>query len=364
MYYHCKKCNKSWNFPIGRCIFCGNDADTITETVYEVMGYSEVNIPSKGNEKTPYYVYILKDKNDNKIIQKSFTKYQIGDRFDLDDDKSESLTIGVVGTGLLGSQIAEYTLQHDYPTIVKTRSESRKKSLYDKIKKRISKSLTEDEVGRYLQKLEITTDHSEMGRCDVIIEAVSEDIDVKKNLFKELSNICNHNTIFATNTSSLSIDDLANITDRPDKFIGMHFFNPVHKMDLIELVMGKSTSEETKNAMVALATNLNKKPIVVKNSPGFIVNRFLLPQINEAVRIFEEGIATKEGIDSAIKLGLNNPMGPFELADIIGLDICVSILEVLADGLENERFKPTKLLYEMVNEGKLGYKSGEGFYKY
>ena len=364
MHYYCKKCNKSWNLPVERCIFCGNEIDIINETVYEVMGYSEVNVPSKGNEKTPYYVYILKDKNGNKIIQKSFSKYQIGDRFELESETLRRLTVGVVGSGLLGSQIAEYTIQYGYLTMVKTRSEARKDVIYAKIKKQISKRLTEEEIDRCLQKLKITTDYSDMEKCDVIIEAVAEDVDVKKNLFRELSKVCMNSTIFATNTSSLSIDDIAKATDRPDKFIGMHFFNPVHKMDLIEVVIGESTSDKTRDEIVGLVIDLNKKPIVVKNSPGFIVNRFLLPQINEAIRMFEEGIANKEDIDAAIKLGLNNPMGPFELADIIGLDICLSILEVLADGLGNDRFKPANLLYEMVNDGKLGYKSGEGFYKY
>ena len=154
------------------------------------------------------------------------------------------------------------------------------------------------------------------------------------------------------------------MTDRPEKCIGMHFFNPVHRMDLVEVVIGSATDEQTKSAIIDLVLKLNKKPIIVKNSPGYVVNRLLLPQINEAIYILEEGIATKEDIDSAVKLGLNHPMGPFELADFIGLDICLSILNELLKNFNNPKYRPSQLLKTMVAEGKLGFKSGEGFYTY
>ncbi|WP_203225607.1 3-hydroxyacyl-CoA dehydrogenase family protein [Methanosarcina barkeri] len=282
----------------------------------------------------------------------------------MDNEKPGNITIGVIGTGLLGSQISQYMLEYGYPTVIKTRSEGNKQLIFDKIKKKLGKKLTEEEVDKKLEKLQITIDYPALKTCDLIIEASAEDIEVKKEIFQDLSQICRSETIFATNTSSLSIDEIAKSTDRPDKCIGMHFFNPVHKMDLIEIVIGEKTSCETKDAVVSLSTDINKKPIVVKNGPGFIVNRYLLPQINEAILMLEEGAAAKEDIDSAIKLGLNHPMGPFELADFIGLDICLSILEVLSRGLGPERVKPAKLLYKMVEEGKLGHKSGEGFYKY
>jgi len=144
----------------------------------------------------------------------------------------------------------------------------------------------------------------------------------------------------------------------------MHFFNPVQKMDLVEVIIGKQTSIETQDKIVQFSMDLNKKPVIVKNCPGFVVNRYLLPQINEAVKMLEEGVATKEDIDSAIKLGLNHPMGPFELADLIGLDVCLSILEVMSEGFNDDKFIPSKLLIEKVNEGNLGFKTGEGFHKY
>lgn len=365
MLYTCDNCHKTWNIPVDKCIFCGNALKLNEQTSqYEVLGYSEVHVPSLGNENIPYYVYLLKDLKGNKVLKKSVHKYQVGDLFELEKDISNDLVIGIVGTGLLGSQIANYILEYGYKTIIKTRSEEQKAKIYDKIQKKLSKNFNREQVDKSLQNLQITTDYVDLSLCNVIIEASVENIEVKQEIFQELSKFCNNGCIFASNTSSLSIDDLAIASKRPDKVIGMHFFNPVHKMDLVEVILGKQTSEFTQDLIVKLTIDLNKNPIIVKNSPGFVVNRYLLPQINEAVRMLEEGISSKEDIDSAIKLGLNNPMGPFQLADFIGLDICLSILEVLEKGLGSERFKPTKLLYEMVENGKLGFKSGEGFYKY
>lgn len=363
MYYYCAKCNESWSSPVEKCIFCGNVVKKVEEcSSYEVVGFSEVQVPSTGNEKVPYFVYLLKDKNGNQILKKSFHKYQIGDLFEVENERVGHFKVGVIGTGLLGSQISEYMLVYGYSTIIKTRSEDRRNQIKDKLKKKLAKKFTENEINACLKNSKITTDYSDLSTCDLIIEASSEDLEIKKNIFKELSKVCTPGTIFATNTSSLSIDELAKATDRPDNFIGMHFFNPVHKMELVEVVVGEQTSPETIEMIKKFTIELNKKPIVVKNSPGFVVNRYLLPQINEAIRMLEEGIVSKEDIDSAIKLGLNHPMGPLELADFIGLDICLSILEVLTEGFGSECFKPAKLLREKVSEGKLGYKSGEGFY--
>lgn len=365
MYYCCKNCNKLWSLPVDKCIFCGSTVDKMEEfNNYEVIGFSEVQVPSTGNEKTPYFIYMLKDINGNKILKKSFHQYNIGDLLEIEKEENKDYNIGIIGTGSLGSQIAEYMLLHGYPTIIKTRTESSIYAIRNKIEKRLAKKLSEKELNALLKNLLITTNYSKLHTCDMIIEAAAEDINIKKNIFRKLSKVCDEQTIFATNTSSLSIDEVAKVTNRPDKFIGMHFFNPVHKMELIEVVVGEATSVATQNIITQFAIGLNKKPIVVKNRPGFIVNRYLLPQINEAVRMLEEGISSKKDIDSAIKLGLNHPMGPLELADFIGLDICLSILEVLSKGLGSERFKPANLFYEMVAQGKLGYKSGEGFYKY
>ena len=364
MKYCCIHCKKCWNHPVEKCIFCGKEITQIKETRYKVIGYSKVFIPSTGNEKVPYFVNLLVDKQGHKIFQKSFQKYDIGKIIDLMEVTVQDQKIGIVGSGLMGVQLAAYMIQHGFPTILKTRSEDSKRIAYTKIQKNISKRMSEEEVNKSLRLLTISTDYNNLAKCDLIIEAIAEDSTLKKEIFKNLSNICKQSTIFSTNSSSLSIDELADMTARPEKCIGMHFFNPVHRMDLVEVVIGNTTSDETKSKIIDLVLKLNKKPIVVKNSPGYVVNRLLLPQINEAILTLEEGIATKEDIDSAVKLGLNHPMGPFELADFIGLDICLSIINVLYKKFEDPKYRPSHLLNTMVEEGKLGFKSGEGFYKY
>jgi 3-hydroxybutyryl-CoA dehydrogenase len=364
MQYYCEKCQKYWMYPVEKCIFCSGTIFQKEETKYRVVGYSEILIPSAGNERVPYYVNLLEDENNQKIIRKSFIKYQIGDFFSFERDIHQNVIIGIIGAGLLGIQLSVYMLLFGFLTILKTRDENTKENSVQKIRKLLSKKCDEDEVTYFIKNLTITTRYSDLNQCDIIIEAVAEDIAIKKEVFYELSQVCPKTTIFATNSSSLSIDEIAQEIPNPDRCIGMHFFNPIQKMDLVEVVIGQKTSAFTKKTIVAFAANLNKKPIIVKNSPGYIVNRLLLPQINEAILLFEEGIATKEDIDSAVKLGLNHPMGPFELADFIGLDICYNILDILHNNFKNPKYKPANLLHEKVTKGKLGYKTGEGFYTY
>lgn len=362
--YYCKACNKYWSYPVKKCIFCDGELQEINESKYKVIGFTQVAIPSVGNEKVPYFDYLLEDKNGNKIINKSFNNHKIGDTIDLAIADKNDLLIGVVGTGQLGSGIAEYLLRIGYSVILKSRSDVNSKKTIQRISKKLSKDNTNDQVENYLSDLKLTLEYGDMKECDIIIEAVIEDINAKKDVFKTLSTICNKKTIFASNTSSLSIDEISSVTDRPDKCIGMHFFNPVTKMDLIEVIIGKNTSDATKDTIVGFSKDLHKKPIIINNSPGFIVNRLLLPQINEAVKLYENGIATTEDIDAAMKLGLNHPMGPFALADLIGIDVCVLILNTLYQSFKEDRYKPANTLIKLLNEGKVGFKSGEGFYKY
>ena len=364
MDYYCSNCGKWWKYPIKRCIFCGEKVQEIVETEYRIIGFTQVQVPSIENPKVPYFNYLLEDKNGNKIIIKSFQEHKIGGFLDLKEaeKKKNIYTVGVIGTGQMGFGIAEYILNSGHFIIIKT--QSKKEVVISKFIKRISKYHTEEQLNEIMEKLTVTLDYSEMKECDIIIEAVPEDIDTKKIVFKELSKYCKKDTIFATNTSSISIDDIAESTDRPEKFIGMHFFNPVSRMDLIEVVVGNKTSEETQKWILNFSYELQKIPIVVKDSPGFVVNRLLLPQINEAVLLLEENKVNKEDIDKAMKLGLNHPMGPFKLADFIGIDICLSILETIYKNMGDEKYKPANTLVEMVKEGKLGFKSGEGFYKY
>jgi 3-hydroxybutyryl-CoA dehydrogenase len=361
---YCRKCDKHWNYTVEKCIFCGNATSQLNNKKNRVIGYTKVSIPSAGNEKVPYFVYFLEAENGIKSFKKSYEKFEIGDVIDSEEIEKNKMKIGVVGTGLMGSQIAEYLILHGYETVLKTRDKRNKDLVFSKIEKRVSKGLSEIETSKCLQSIQITGDYVDLSDCDIVIDASAENIAIKKEVFKNLSSVCGTNTTLATNSSSISIDEIAASTSIPENCIGIHFFNPVRKMDLVEIVIGEKTSEEVKDRVFEFIKDLGKNPIFVKNSPGFIVNRLLLPQINEAVKLLEAGIASKEDIDMAVKLGLNHPMGPFELADFIGLDTCVSILEILSEDLINKNLKPAGLLYNMVKEGKLGYKSKEGFYKY
>ena len=295
---------------------------------------------------------------------KSTIEYNIGDRVDFELDRKSSILIGIVGIGSMGLQIAEYFLSYGFNVHLKTRNSDKIVSIYERIQKNLSKKYTSDDVRKILDRCQITTEYLDLKGCDLIIDASSEDFDIKESIFREISEIKKENAIIATNSSSISIDKLAAVTKMPEKCIGMHFFNPVRKMSLIEVIIGEKTSNDVIDTIFAVAKSIDKEPIVIRNSPGFVVNRLLLPQINEAIRLLEQNVANKESIDSAVKLGLNHPMGPFELADYIGLDICISILNELHIELESEFYKPANLLKTLVGEGKLGIKTGEGFYNY
>src|SRR5690606_35401538 len=203
-----------------------------------------------------------------------------------------------------------------------------------------------------------------ISHADLIIEAATEALDVKLSLFEKLSSLCSPHTIFATNTSAISITKLASITNRPDKVIGMHFMNPVPIMKVVEVIRGYNTSDATTQLIMNLAVNLGKEPVEVNDYPGFISNRILMPMINESIYALYEGVAGKKEIDKVMKLGMVHPMGPLELADFIGLNVCLSILRILQDGFGNPKYAPCPLLINMVNAGKLGRKTREGFYQY
>ena len=224
--------------------------------------------------------------------------------------------------------------------------------------------ITESEVENTVGNIKYTSDFDSILNADLVIEVVSENFKLKKSIFKELDLKCPKNTIIASNTSSISITKLAEATTREDKVIGMHFMNPVPIMKLVEVINSKYTSKETTDMIITLSEQLEKIPLVVNDFPGFISNRILMPMINEAIESLDQGVADVKNIDGIMKLGMGHPMGPLQLADLIGLDVCKSILEVMLDGLKNPKYRPNKLLIELVKNGKLGIKSGEGFYDY
>lgn len=276
--------------------------------------------------------------------------------------------IGVIGAGTMGGGIAQLAAQSGYEVVLKDISEEYGRAGFAKIKERLVKRVGEgkleiSEKDRILSNIKTTTSLKDCKDADLIIEAVIENEDLKKKIFKELDTICNDETIFSSNTSSISITRLAEVTKRPERFAGMHFMNPAYIMKLVEVVKGMHTSDETVNIITAVAEIMGKIPVVVNDFPGFVSNRILMPMINDAVHCLQEGVASRESIDNVMRLGANHPMGPLELADFIGLDTCLAILEILHAEL-GEKYRPCPLLRKMVAGGKLGRKSGEGFYEY
>jgi len=225
--------------------------------------------------------------------------------------------------------------------------------------------ISEEDKNNTLSNISTNTDLTDAVKdADLVIEAATENIDIKLKIFKQLDEICDDNTILATNTSSISITKIGSVTNRNDKVIGMHFMNPVPIMKLVEVIRGKETSDITTTTIMELSKNLGKVPVEVNDAPGFVANRILMPMINEAILTLEENVSGVEEIDTVMILGMSHPMGPLHLADFIGLDVCLSILEVMHEGLKNPKYTPSKTLIDMVSEGKLGIKSGEGFYDY
>ena len=279
------------------------------------------------------------------------------------------MKVYVIGTGTMGAGVVQAFAQANIPVVMKSRTQASLDKAVGKISKSLAKLVEKGKIEQAymdatMANISTTTEYADFADADLVIEAASEDMNLKKEVFAELAKICKPETIFATNTSSLSITEIAAITDRPAQFIGMHFFNPAPVMKLVEVIKGQMTSQETSDKIFALATEMGKTPVMVEEAPGFVVNRILVPMINEAVGIYAEGIASVEDIDSAMKLGANHPMGPLALGDLIGLDVCLAIMEVLYNEFADSKYRPHPLLKKMVRAGLLGRKSGQGFYKY
>lgn len=278
------------------------------------------------------------------------------------------MKICVIGTGTMGAGIVQAFAQANMPVVMKSRSQGSIDKGMAKITKGLSKlvekgKVTKEYMDQTLANITTTTDYKDLADADLIIEAAVEAMDMKKELFAQLDEMCKPETIIATNTSSLSITEIGAATKRGDRVIGMHFFNPAPVMKLVEVIRGLMTTDEVYNQISELVKALGKTPVEIKEAPGFVVNRILIPMINEGVSIYADGVASVEDIDNAMKLGANHPMGPLALGDLIGLDVCLAIMEVLHTEF-GDKYKPHPLLRKMVRAGLLGRKSGQGFYKY
>ena len=278
--------------------------------------------------------------------------------------------ITVIGAGTMGNGIAHTFAQKNFNVnLVDISADALNKALATiekNLDRMVSKEkITAQEKANTLGNIKVYTDIAQgVKGVDLVVEAATENVNLKLKIFKQLDEICDSNTLLATNTSSISITQIAAVTNRPSQVIGMHFMNPVPIMKLVEVIRGKETSDKVTSTIMEMSKNLGKIPVEVNDAPGFVANRILMPMINEAIYTLHENISSVEGIDTVMILGMSHPMGPLHLADFIGLDVCLSILEVMNEGFGGKKYTPCPLLVNMVNSGKLGIKSGEGFYNY
>ncbi len=279
------------------------------------------------------------------------------------------MKIAVIGSGTMGSGIVQTFAQAGIPVVMKDIKEEFNTRAMGRLEKSLAKlvekqKIAQEQMDATLANITPTVQYSTLADCDLIIEAAVENMEMKRIIFRELDEICKPEAILASNTSSLSITEIAASTSRPEKVIGMHFFNPAPVMKLVEVIKGQLTSEDVTEFVSNLAKEVGKTPVLVTEAPGFVVNRILIPMVNEGIGILADGVATKEEIDAAMKLGAAHPMGPLTLGDLIGLDVCLAIMEVLHKEFGEDKYRPHPLLRKMVRANLLGRKTGEGFYKY
>ena len=277
--------------------------------------------------------------------------------------------VGVIGAGTMGNGIAHVFVRNGYSVVLCDVEQRFLNRGLETIIKNLDREVAKNKISgadkvAALQRIDPVTDRAKLADCDFIIEAATEKFEIKTEIFRDLDRLARAEVILASNTSSISITKLAALTKRPDKVIGMHFFNPVPVMKLVEVIRGLATSAETSAAVRELAVKLDKTPVEVNDAPGFVSNRVLMPLLNEAMYAVMEGVATPEAVDEVFKLGMAHPMGPLTLADFIGLDVCLDIMRVMLDGLGDPKYRPCPLLIKMVDAGWLGRKSRRGFYQY
>lgn len=365
MVYVCSKCNRIYYYDIKKCIFCKSEVAERRRRGFKVKALTEVFVPSSDHKQVPYFDVLVEDGHGNLGIKKSGKRYVLGESFGADEKKdARKIRLGVVGTGIMGQGIAENALMKGFEVVLLSRTEESIKKVSGGIEKFLTKFMGEEEKKRVLRRYRPSTDLNDLRDVDLVIESVIEDKKVKDDYFKRIDGVCGDEAVIATNTSSLSVDALSKNLRDPSRMLGIHFFNPVTKMALVEIVKTKNTSERAVKIALDFVRGLGKVPVMTKDTPGFIVNRILMPYLNEAAMLYQQGVASKEDIDKAARLGLNHPMGPLSLIDLIGLDVFLGIMNNLRKETADNKYLPADVIKKMVEDGKLGRKTGEGFFKY
>ncbi|TDB38787.1 MAG: 3-hydroxyacyl-CoA dehydrogenase family protein [Actinobacteria bacterium] len=360
---NCPSCGARYGYELERCTFCAAPLVETESTSGTAMAVTEVSVPSVGHEDTPYWCALLQTDDGGSAIVKLGHPVEVGQRVTMGiTDDAERITVGVLGTGIMGKGLVELLLGSGNDVVWIARSQSSLDTARIKLSERLARVMDSDELDERLGHLDAGTDMAALGRCDLVIEAIVEELEPKKEWLRAAESSMRPDAVLATNTSGLPLDELAEVLEHPGRFGCLHFFNPATRMRLVEVSVPEQTDAQTLETLTAFSRALGKVPVTVRSRPAFVVNRVLMPLINEAVRSLEEEAATAEQIDEAVRLGLNHPMGPLELADLIGLDVIVDIMDNLVERTADSTYAPRPMLRELVAQGHLGRKTHRGFY--
>lgn len=363
--YSCSSCGRHYAYKVDRCTWCGIPLGIHDPEFGTARAVTQVMVPSRGHEEVPYWCVLTEDEAGVLSILKFDTRIETGDSIPLRDPQAAGLAIvGIVGTGVMGRGLVELLLSRGHHVVWCGRSTASLAQATEYVFERLARVMDDNQLSHAHELLAADTLYNRLIDCEVIIEAVAEEMPVKRAVLTEIEKFIRSDAILATNTSGLSIHELAQTLAMPGRFGALHFFNPPTRMRLVEVAASSQTTDETRQFLDAFARSLGKVPIEVAATPAFAVNRALMPLLNEAVRELEEHVAPAEAIDEAIRLGLNHPMGPLALADLIGLDVVVDIMQNLAERTGDQSYAARPLLLQLVSEGHLGRKTGRGFYEY
>ncbi len=364
-HWDCPNCGRSYAYELPTCTWCRVDLREHDPETGVVAAVTQVEAPSVGHEDVPYWVALVKAADGSFALREYDVVRCVGETVSLAREKAAALaTFGVVGTGTMGRGLVELLLSRGHDVVWVGRTQERLEAGKARVLDRLARVMDEDQLSHAAERLTLSPDFAALGDRDVVIEAVLEEFEPKAATLAAAEAAMRPDAILGTNTSGLPIDELAAGLRRPERFGALHFFNPPTRMRLVETAVGPLTSEGTSARLDDIARGLGKIPVRVAATPAFAVNRVLMPLLNEAVRELEEGVAPAESIDEAVRLGLNHPMGPLALADLIGLDVVLEIMGNLAERTGDDTYEPRPMLRRLVAEGKLGRKTGEGFYTY